>query len=650
MANAGYWDSALNSLPPRTPKIQEIISRLGKSIMAKYPGTEALISQYIGSSPQFTVAEVRSILSKAAGRVAELADLNGGGRDRKPVLPLYDFCFSIDMAVAALLQDQQAAKSWDEDGSNVSGVMRDRVIPPDFRPIWYHDAGIRLGQVDERGRVMTQGQRAAGDAMIYESHGAPRRQQYIDPAVGGAQGVPIVRPKNPYEKCVEEAYLLGFNSWNQICALSQGLYRQWASVAGGNAGVWVNEPGNVAVGDYSAGGTALYQPKFTDLREYPENRYMRETLAHGIPTWSVLPGGAVVGALSTRVCGSGAAGGSWAGSWAGNSAMVYPVLGAVGFAPRTMAAFGTYVVHIDGAAAGSIIAGNAPAATRALADSANPAFAGTETCLVPSRAYVVKLSDAWAAMRAQNGAIRFCPDFADQMRKLKLDRALLNIYEATQSLLWGSIKRGAVRLANPLDVAAVSARGGCPPGAVVTYQTTGRDSKLLVGDAAFVNTPQGKVLRRDVDPASRECSSGADFDTGDVPSFSAMCLKDLPGWDSSAGMQAKRRKRRSSKSRSRSRSRSRKGRSRSGSRKRRRSRSSSRRRRSRSRSRMRADTVESEKKEEGEEEMEAKNRKRKRRRHRRKKASAGKRKRSHSRSRSRSRSRKSGRRKRRSRK
>jgi hypothetical protein len=620
----GIVSSATDNLS-RSAAHQANIEKFAKEACSYFPGMYDQIASRVGGSPKFTASEGRHFVSSQ--NVNMMDDATGVNGNGYPILQLYDYCTTIDSTVNRLLDLQRRVKSgeWNVGNDHHGSLAARNILRPDFRPPFYEGGAAQL---DSRGQSITTGQ-AINTPNIYESRMQSSGQWILPSTVlngaaagavpvhgaanvrGGAPyfsssapagGRPISRAKTKYERCVEEAYLLSFEPINNMVALAQGLFRrqltsQIAAQVIGAAGVpaapaagaadlighWVNEfeANSAAEFNGNAGGVLnvdhhVVAPKVTRVAVYQGNRYEREGVAHpevAVPAnLKNFDNGALVNNRHLLPAEGGACGLILACQTAiatDYAAGQWP--GAVNFQPPRGLRMG--LVGQDGVAARMVI--------------------------VPTEAYEITTRDIWAQMdRMRNHLIYACPAFGRAMKKVELDYALLSLYKSVQVSYWGAYRRSQKGLtgASFFDMAA---RTGCPGGGAVAYRTQGPKPELVSGNDAFLQGPEGKVLRPDIDPGSRMCIGANEdpFDSHAGPSFEAMCWDDGAGATKDgdgtmcAGRRGRRRRRshsRRRKSKSRSRSRRRKSKSRSRSRRRKsKSRSRSRRRKSKSRSRSR---------------------------------------------------------------
>lgn len=508
------WNPYVANAPKRSSGMQGSVDKFARHFCAKYPGMLEYIHSALGSSPSFSAEEVRALVTATGGGERELKDLYAGSEQKRgtyPILQLYDYCITLDYAVENLKSDQARAKGYTDLAESKEG-LQNRYIPPDFRPAFYRR--IRRGGLDPEGKQVTTEGQEIGSKQIYEYRTVPPNEYILPgPAAGLAAGT---RAKTQYERCVEEAYILDFPSFNDIVALSQGLYRVFSLagtpvwVPGGRAHVaaWINE---------DVANTVAYGPKATLVSQYVQNRYMRESAAHSIE----------VDAKCITAVGLAVA-----------AANPVAQLG-LGNGQRTDR--GSY----GGGAMGTLIwsGNNAGGYEYKVGDFAPWAVPGPgQNIRVPVTCDSYDLQATWQALAAlpnvpgHGMALRHVLELAHSVRETNIDIALNQLYKQTQVMVWSTVKRiEQGRVADPLAVMDISARGVCPAGSVLTYQTYGPRRKLLVGDEAYIQTPSGKTLRPDVDANTRECNVGMPME-GDIPSFQSACLKDLRGWPETGGV------------------------------------------------------------------------------------------------------------------
>jgi hypothetical protein len=455
----------LKQIPVRTSTMQGIIDSFTKHFCAKFPGMYARVQQLADGDPRFVVAEALHILALASEGRVNMREMLGMGANPRgfPILQLYDFCFSLDIAVGNLKSEQARAQT----GQDLD-YLRHRVIPPDFRPDFYH-LGQQYGAVDEKANVRTEGQEM-GSRQIYEPTGVADVQ--INPASGLT--APGIRAKSLYERSVEDAYLLSFPSFNDIVALSQGLFRVFACSAAGITGAlsvqdgkllpvdmdpvhgrgsWINSfsisragtAGQDYVAPYERKDNvlkptfAVLQPKCTFLPSYPNNRYMRDATASKNPN---IPLSMYCASFTVHDCifkhpvidianegpryGGGAIGtlANWSEAKAirpegklTKCSTAFPMGNDKGFRdPLVLQTFGTVpAARVEG-------------------------LYQTEECT--ESAQYVPLEDIYNVMRQMTESpIFICPELADSMRVVNIDLALNDLYESTQNIVWNAIEK-----------------------------------------------------------------------------------------------------------------------------------------------------------------------------------------------------------------
>ena len=433
---------------------RSLTKEFGQRVIARYPGMGEYISRSLFGSAgresqiQYSLQEMEKLQSMNSHSGSGL--ISGTSGSRWPIAPLYDYLLTLDQTVGDILNEIDRIKSLGLLGSSHQDQVADRVLMPDFRPMWYHVA-MELGSIDGQGNIMTEGQ-ALGSDMYYESG----QGGWVLPSANVAGGA-HVRRKTSYELACDNALLLGYSHLNAIVALSQGLFRVQFTAAkklnatsatsyGGQIerGNWINSASNSTDGQNpdalssSNDRNRTLVAQRTDLGSYYQNRFHRE---HAI--------GQTATPFEHRN--------------QGNVASPYN-------SPLSGGAMATLVTWRSGGT-NTLPAGNSGG--------------------VPTQAIHVSSDMFRTAFHAHpNHPIQYCQTFKEVAKSLRIDLALRNLHMDMQVMfadMWAATRRSA---SNPSDHHAMSMRTGCPGGSVKVFKN--HKGRMI---SEFINVPGRGTIR-----------------------------------------------------------------------------------------------------------------------------------------------------------
>lgn len=522
----------LSILPTeRTAKMQSLIDKFAHTFMSQFPGmSESLRTLLSGrgqkGEPSFTVQEARDLLASRSGRLNEdlesllgitgEATVNPHRKRGFPILQLYDFIFTLELVIDTLQREKRMASEHNPSVATMQS-LRKRYLPPDWRPEFYQ--AFRRNRFDPIDRTIGQ---QIGSPEIYDPIEQVPVFWWIYPGTNAAANPikPIVRRKTDYELSVEEAYLLGFDTYNDIVALSQGLFRIFSSasnatralprVAGDdpNTGHWINTFGNHANTGYwePNRGRLEYravtglQPKCTLLGCYSNNRYMREVGSTRVDIPDELYGTySQVSALRMWHVQTGFNQRPFRGGAMGRLMNVIDDQGRITpVGPIPVAAIlGFFNRKVNPRF-------NDPEYQALYAGRGADVGPGLHALEVPHRAWRYSEEDIYKQMRSQRyrHAIWACADLAETVKKTNLDEALFNFYKENAALVWKKIrevdeKKAYIRALIPRPLAT------CDDGSKPYFR--GSDGKVFVGDEAFMTVNGVRIFRPDALPETASC-------------------------------------------------------------------------------------------------------------------------------------------------